>query len=271
MLREEAWKAAKTNRGRIAGFLGFHGCLTALAGVGTSALGANASVVGFNVGVMVGLLPFFALLFFVATGVAHRSMGADAEEWTALELRRLQPRRWAVYHHVPLTGVGDVDHVAVGPGRVYAIESKWTARSDVERFLRGAAGQTDRQAKRLRDELASRGVAREVIPLLVVWGPGIVKRLGDRPQKRGRTRIVAGANARDWLARMEDAASRLELDWPAQQAIDAIVAEGDSDAAAELPNEHAELPPASESPSTRELLGLDSKRTYRRKNRRCSN
>lgn len=52
-------------------------------------------------------------------------MGTDAEMWMALELRQLDRKRCSVIH-VPLPGRADVDHVAIGPGCVYAVEMKWT-------------------------------------------------------------------------------------------------------------------------------------------------
>jgi hypothetical protein len=151
-------------------------------------------------------------------------MGAEAEEWTAAELARLDRRRWAVFHHIPLE-LSNIDHVAVGPGRVYAIESKWTARTDVDRFLKGASWQASRQAKELEGIMRTRGVHRDVIPLLVVWGPGIASSVGEKPRLEGNVRVVAGANAKDWLGRMEDAADRTEVDSAALLALEAHVRE----------------------------------------------
>lgn len=44
---------------------------------------------GFDVGICVGALPVFWILFRDALGLAHRSMGAEAERWTASELSKL--------------------------------------------------------------------------------------------------------------------------------------------------------------------------------------
>lgn len=226
-LRAEAWAAVGRVRRELAVFLAAY--LAAAVGIGASAtlIGGSRFAPGFAIGLLVGLLPFFGLTFLVATGISHRSMGADAEEWTATELAKLDTRRWAVFHHIPVPH-GDIDHVVVGPGRVYAVESKWTARRDLDRFLRGAGWQAQRQAKTMEKLLSDRGVPRDVVPVLVVWGPGIATAFGEKPRMVGQTRAVAGAHAVDWLGRMNAAIDRLEIDWPAQQAIEAHVREGEA-------------------------------------------
>jgi hypothetical protein len=224
MLRADIRAALRANwRRLVVVFVGWL-VLAAVVVSTTKAFGSSDYVAGFSVGLMVGVLPLFWQTFLIGRGIAPRLMGAEAEEWTAAELARLDPRWWAIFHHVPL-GLSDVDHVAVGPGRVYAIETKWTARGDVDRFLKGAAGQASRQAKELERIMRDRGVYRDVIPLLVVWGPGIASSMGEKPRLEGNVRVVAGSNAKDWLRRMEDAADRTEMDSAALLAIEGHVRE----------------------------------------------
>jgi hypothetical protein len=214
----EARQIVRENRGRIASFAAIWVGVAVVSTWTVVAVGAPAAIAGANAGLYLGLVPFWVLMLRVSTGLAHRDMGADAEAWTADALEGLQSRRWAVYHDVPI-GAGNVDHVAVGPGRIYAIETKWTARSDTERFLKGAAGQASRGATALQTSLATHGVEREVVPLLVVWGPRQLSRIGERPRMVGKTRVVAGRAHGDWLPRMEAALDRLEVDWPATRAV----------------------------------------------------
>ena len=61
-----------------------------------------------------------------ATGTAPTMMGDLGEQWTAQELRRLRRSGWQVVNHVTLTAP-DIDHVLVGPGGMFAIETKWSA------------------------------------------------------------------------------------------------------------------------------------------------
>lgn len=87
--------------------------------------GAHPFVLGMLVGLWMGVMPLYVYLLKVSTGIAARDFGADAEQWTAEELGKLDEKLWRVFHDVPVRW-GNVDHVAVGPGRVYAIETKWT-------------------------------------------------------------------------------------------------------------------------------------------------
>jgi hypothetical protein len=220
-LRHEMWASARRNWRHLAlGFLGW----VAFAGivVGLVWRWSTPPVAFFVAGVAVGVLPFFWLVWVVAAGFAHRGMGRDAEQWTAEELAKLDDRAWTVLHDVPLSR-SNVDHVAIGPGRVYAIETKWTSYTD--RYVDRCARQAERQAGKLAALMAERGAAREVVPLLVVWGPGVADALGQKPVLKGRTRVVAGAHSKVWLQRMSDAADRLEIDWPAQRTLLAIVEE----------------------------------------------
>jgi hypothetical protein len=223
-LRAEGRQLVRENLGRIAIFAACWSGLAILTTWAILALGGSAAVAGANAGFYMGLAPFWVLMLRVTTGLAHRGMGAEAEVWTADELKHLDDQRWTVFHDVPI-GAGNVDHVAVGPGRIYAIETKWTARTDTERFLKGAAGQTARGARALRVALASRGVVREVVPLLVVWGPRHLSRVGEQPRMIGPVRVVAGGASAHWLARMKGALDRLENDWPATRTIEEIIDE----------------------------------------------
>lgn len=61
--------------------------------------------------------------------------GADGEEATARALATLPSAEWTVFHDVRWPGrkLANVDHVAVGPGGVFVIDSKnWTGRIEVK-------------------------------------------------------------------------------------------------------------------------------------------
>jgi hypothetical protein len=111
-----------------------------------------------------------------ATGTASTMMGDLAEQWTASELRRMRDQGWHVVNHFVLA-TDDIDHVLVGPGGAYALETKWSAtpwESDFGRArLRYAVGQASANARRLRlwHPLKSRRV--QVEPVVVLWGGGV--------------------------------------------------------------------------------------------------
>lgn len=175
---------------------------------------------GFLAGLTAGaaLLPIQTVL--VGSGVAIRGFGVDAERWTAEKLDTLEQRQWRIFHDVPIER-GNIDHVAVGPGRTYAVETKYTTSRG--KYLGGAARQAERQARALERVLREGGAPRTVVPMLVVWGPGIKDRYA-RPEMDGETRVVSGVHAEDWLRRMAIAADRFHTDLPAAHALESHVA-----------------------------------------------
>ncbi len=224
MLRREAWRLARKNWKLLSIALLIH--VGFVVAIGTLPLWTTASptFAAFVAGCVLGTAPTFGYVFVIGQGLAHRQMGPEAERWTAEELAKLDTRKWRVIHDVMLEGE-NVDHVVVGPGRVYAIESKWTTGE--RRFLRGAADQAQRRARKLAEELDARGVARKVIPLLVVWGPGIRDKWEPKATLEGDTRVVAGVYAESWLDKMTDAANHIGLDFAAYKAVEDVARAGD--------------------------------------------
>lgn len=62
-------------------------------------------------------------------------MGETAEQWTASDLRLLDRRGWKVAHGVRLGRRGDIDHVALGPGGLLVVESKWRSEGWNDRYV----------------------------------------------------------------------------------------------------------------------------------------
>lgn len=224
-LRQELWAAIRANRWQLSRIAAGYLIATSTVVLLVHVLMQNDLVTGISIGFFLGLIVVLVDSFAVSRGQGSRRMGAEAELWTAEALRKLDRSRWALFHDVPRR-YGNIDHVAVGPGRVYAIETKWTARTDLDDFVEGAAAQTERQAQNLQRELRNRGLEREVVPVLVVWGPGLVARLGAAPTMHREVRVVLGAEAKDWVRRMEDAAQGTERDLAAVAEIEALVARG---------------------------------------------
>ena len=224
MLQREAWMAAKKNWKLLSGPLLIH--LGFVVAIGTLPLWTPAPPLFavFMAGFVLGTVPMFGYMFVIGQGLAHRQMGPEAERWTAEELAKLDSRKWRVIHDVFLEGE-NVDHVAVGPGRVYAIETKWTPSG--RRFLDSAARQAERRAGKLAAELSARGVERQVIPLLVVWGPGIRDTWEPKATLERKTRVVAGVYAESWLEKMTDAADHIGLDFTAYKAVEDLAQAGD--------------------------------------------
>jgi hypothetical protein len=170
----------------------------------------------FILGLGVGALPCLVWIAVTsADGSATWRVGAEEERWTSEELDALGPP-WLVEHDVPFperTHVVNVDHVAIGPHGVLAIETKWTSHEvdlsalrlapEVEKAIRQAqdsAGRVSGLISRVNSETP-------VIPVVVYWGPHVIPPM-EPVRKQDGVRVVAGARSADWRARL----SQVRLD-----------------------------------------------------------
>jgi hypothetical protein len=137
-------------------------------------------------------------------GSHFRAMGAEAERWTSQELRKMSG--WWVLDAVEFAD-RDVDHVAGSNGLLLAAETKWTSRplritpERIEGLYCDGITQAENGAKRIERLLRSKGVLREVVPVLVLWGPGVPEMDGGY-QRVGDVRVVVGKQADEWRDRL---------------------------------------------------------------------
>ena len=129
-------------------------------------------------------------------------MGDDAEQWTSRELRGLLRRGWQLVNHVALTG-SDTDHVLIGPGGAYAVETKWSSSWDSDygkQRLEQAVVQARDNARRLGlwKDFKQLGIVPE--PVVVLWGGGV----RDTEPRRilGGVTVVTGRGLREWSTSM---------------------------------------------------------------------
>jgi hypothetical protein len=164
----------------------------------------------FNAGVIVGaaLVLFLWMWDEPPEVISKWARGAEGERMTAKALRRLPRGSWHVRHDLAAR-FGNVDHVVVGPGGVFLLDSKnLTGRALVEEGilslerlgsrafpLTGLPRSLHGAASGLRDRLAqATGWAADVYPVVVVCN--------DFPQRRaqaGRLTYVAVGELVDWL------------------------------------------------------------------------
>lgn len=229
MLRREAWRRARCSWRRLLVFLVGWVVLTVV----VSGLQQTEFLRGLFAGLMLGLLGLFVMVFLVATGIAHRQMGGAAEQWTAELFKELDRGRWFVVHDVSFEQM-NVDHVLVGPGRIYAVETKWTSWHGNPRFLQSARWCAERGARKLQRLLASRGLSRKVTAFVVVWGPG-TEGMSPEPVWKDGVGLVAGVHAEAWLARLRSSGSGLARDLSAEQAISGFITARDTYADAHKP------------------------------------
>ena len=102
----------------------------------------------------------------------------EANTTDLFRTRTMRRKGWKIVDSVPFDRqFGDVDHVACGPAGVLAIETKWT--NVPWKFTDGnlvTPGDPLKQARtgarKGRHLLASQNIATDVLPVLIVWGPG---------------------------------------------------------------------------------------------------
>jgi hypothetical protein len=125
--------------------------------------------------------------------------GAEGEELVGEVLRGLEPQGWLAVHDVSL-GRGNVDHVAIGPGGIFAIETKshrgriWIDRID-RRWLKQAYAER---------KLLERITGMRAEALLVFSDAYLV---GSVPARRDGVTILPARMLADFLERRRPAMS----------------------------------------------------------------
>jgi Nuclease-related domain len=128
--------------------------------------------------------------------------GRFAEQWSLDGLRKV--RGWHVTDNVPFERE-DVDHVVVAPSAVLAVETKYHSRAypgtpaETERHQRDL-NSADRAAHKIRLLLRAEKLrdAADVVPVLIVWGPG-APRLPDGHRLENGVRLVDGDHPELWM------------------------------------------------------------------------
>lgn len=168
----------RTHRRRLLGLL------AAITAIATAAVTVAALLIGawmawFIAGaVYSALIILWATMFDLLDPVGrHLRQGADGESFTAEQLRRCARHGWRATHNLVLEH-GDIDHIAIGPGGVVAIETKcpdadwqWLHRHGIARRWARQARSSALRAKALVRQHA--GLRLEARPILVVWTRGL--------------------------------------------------------------------------------------------------
>lgn len=184
-------------------------------------------IIGFVALITPALVPYFvgaaaasycwALLFVAnaADGTWLQRLGGEAEQSTSESLKVLRRRGWHVFDAVEFDRF-DVDHVLVGPGGVFALETKRssvpvTVHNDgLAGFYRGDPAQQARVgAEKIRRLLKSYKIDIAVRPVVVVWGPGVPELPGGSVVLDGDPNgviVIEGRRLRNALHRFEGGA-----------------------------------------------------------------
>lgn len=126
--------------------------------------------------------------------------GELAEQWTAQELRPLQAHGYRLANHVNVDSRGDADHVLIGPGGLFVLETKWSATEWTgNRFFTEALRQVTGRARNTWLQLKRHGLP-DATPVLVLWGNAakpLTAATGVR--KNGNVVVIAGSHLQRWL------------------------------------------------------------------------
>lgn len=164
---------------------------------------SDSTIAGFSAGASAASVVWLvALATIEVSGTSTWRMGAAGEQWTGEELVAATPEHVRIVHAVALAW-GDVDHVVVGPGGVWALETKWSSTKWSDRDLAptgritAAVQQATRNAREVRSRLAAYDQRRTVGAVVVVWG-----NVGDLelPFEQHGVAVVHGKGLREWLA-----------------------------------------------------------------------
>ena len=164
---------------------------------------------GFCSGAFVGSATVAVVwLIHLFSGSHNALFGTLSEQATAevLQSRRMKRAGWRVVNGLGFAGHGDVDHSLVGPGGLFAVETKWTNQpwrldpgGQCEPFNR-ALVQARLGARKIISVLRSHHVAgeRTVCPVVVIWGPGTPTIAGGFIELDGVV-VVEGGKLRKWI------------------------------------------------------------------------
>jgi hypothetical protein len=156
------------------------------------------------------VLPLWALSIILVgdAGAAAWSSGAYGEEWTSSALRRALGREYVVVNDFQVEK-GNIDHIVIGPGGVFVVETKWSstpwASVRGSGRLRQACKQARQAARVLERRIADEGIATRVHPLVVVWGGRTGKWAVDSHVRTvEKVAVVAGIGLQRWASGLAD-------------------------------------------------------------------
>ena len=165
---------------------------------------ARGAVVGFAAASGVALAVGVTVLL---SGAADRIMGVLGETFTADDLRALRREGWKVVHGLSLDEDWDIDHVAVGPGGVLVIETKWSANpwplaGGGPAFMQKQLDRTRSQAKRGKRrvaELLEGSVDSDAINAVAVLWSADLTRPDPPTRKMADITAVSGSEFATWI------------------------------------------------------------------------
>jgi hypothetical protein len=156
------------------------------------------------------MLAYGIALLLVGVYAVATSFGRDAKDGTSTlptvvpiegeerqVIHALRDRGWYVADDVLLPHV-DVDHVAIGPAGILAVQVQWTNEPDT----RGRPAARARiAAHQLRKALAAKELDVDVVPAILTFGPGLTEMPGG-VKVVDAVAMLNGYQADEWLSEL---------------------------------------------------------------------
>ncbi|MGH2686171.1 MAG: nuclease-related domain-containing protein, partial [Actinomycetota bacterium] len=163
------------------------------------------------------------VMFSIHTVHADAGAYGEAERQSSRALRRLAGSGWRVVDDVPF-GPMNIDHVAIGPRGVVAVESAsisspYPVDEDGGDALETALRHAKRGARRVRLLLKSQGIDAHVAPALALWGRGSASLA---TQTVDGVSMLVGRDSKQWSDQLPSTGERFEPEEVAE--IEAILA-----------------------------------------------
>jgi hypothetical protein len=170
------------------------------------------------------ILGVIAWCTYLASGHQNLYFGKMGEESTAQSVLTLRRRLqgWRLVNGLYFDAHGDVDHVLIGEGGIFAIESKWTnvPWSIGGDKLVGPPSSPTFQARRSARKVASTlrsgsdPIDLPVMPVVVVWGPGAPHIAAGFAMVDG-VLVAEGRRGQTWVRQLHN----FQLDRPTVQLV----------------------------------------------------
>ncbi len=201
--RREIWEFVRKVRFQL---VGMYACIVVVGVVAN--FGSKRFVAAWWRGALSGVFATaitMQLVWFVAvwTRGTSRWMGGEAERSVYTTLERMRATGWSAKHNLRCLGVfGDIDHVVIGPGGAFVLETKWQTSSDTEdvyehRMIEKGIGQVTDSNRVIR--LRMQAVAkRKVAFISVVVIDGGWRGRPDVAENNGVT-VVRSEYLKTWL------------------------------------------------------------------------
>jgi hypothetical protein len=151
---------------------------------------------------------FDVLVVIIGSGAAPQMMGAMGESATAHDLRSLRRRGWHLVNGAMKTTRRDIDHIAVGPGGLLVVETKWSSdpwpinapdTRNMDNRMRNAAEQANDNAKAALDWFRESDPDIPITSVAVFWTGARSESSMWRPYRDGKAVLVHGPDLRRWL------------------------------------------------------------------------